>query len=238
MAAATRNPTTTFATAGWGIFMLVVPLVVTAAIPITEAFVVHRRTESVSFLHLPCSSLLSSTTSSCAIESPRKRRCDTTRKLLDSNRRRRSTLVSFSSLFDEIDDVEDDNNRDSSSSPVARRKFTGAGRAGDFYSGKRGGNSGGGGEEGGTRVRRDEYNLVRAATSPEAFLLQAAAIFVLGAFMVFVAATGQLGSNNDYFDDEEDGFFGYNYDGNQNTVLVQPSQEEPMPQENKPTVWI
>lgn len=47
-----------------------------------------------------------------------------------------------------------------------------------------------------------EYDLVSLATSPAAFLVQAASILFVLAFVLYVGATGQLGLNNDYEDDD------------------------------------
>jgi len=131
-----------------------------------------------------------------------------------------------SSLFD------DDNDNDEPPFTTRKRKFTGAGG---------GGSRGGRDDEtepgnGDGRIPRDEFNLVRLATSPQAFLLQAAAILVLGAFMVFVAATGQLGSNENYLDDDVQA-------GDvQNTVNIQKDRNgggvHDNNVDNKPSVWI
>jgi len=53
------------------------------------------------------------------------------------------------------------------------------------------------------RIREQEFNLVSAATSPQAFLFQAAVTVALLGFVLYVGSTGQLGVNNDFEDDEE-----------------------------------
>ncbi len=48
-----------------------------------------------------------------------------------------------------------------------------------------------------------EFNLVSLATSPAAFLVQAASILVVLVFVLYIGATGQLGLNNEYEDDDD-----------------------------------
>ena len=49
-----------------------------------------------------------------------------------------------------------------------------------------------------------EFDLVSLATSPAAFLVQAGAILVVLAFVLYIGATGQLGLNNEYDDGGDD----------------------------------
>ena len=120
------------------------------------------------------------------------------------------------SLFDE-DEPPDE--------PVSR-KFTGQ----DYFSsgpGRAGGGEGGRGPMSPReQMQQREYNLVSMATSPSAFLIQAASILVLLVFIIYVGATGQLGLNNDYEDDY------FNYDPE--TVVV---PENVIP-ESKESVWL
>ena len=122
------------------------------------------------------------------------------------------------SLFDE---------GEPSSDPVSR-KFTGQ----DYFSsgparaGGEGSSSAGGPMSPRDQMREREYNLVSIATSPSAFLIQAASILVLLVFIVYVGATGQLGLSNDFEDDY------YNYDPE--TVVV---PENVIP-ESKESVWL
>ena len=64
------------------------------------------------------------------------------------------------------------------------------------------------------------------ATSPAAYIVQAASILILLVFVVYVGATGQLGINNEY----EDDYFNYDPD----TVVV-PASIVPA---SKESVWL
>ena len=79
-------------------------------------------------------------------------------------------------------------------------------------------------------MRQREYNLVSMATSPSAFLVQAASVLVLLGLIIYVGATGQLGMNNDYEDDDNMAY--YNYDPE--TVVV----PENIVPESKASVWL
>lgn len=77
-------------------------------------------------------------------------------------------------------------------------------------------------------MRQREYNLVSMATSPSAFLFQAASVLVLMGLIIYVGATGQLGLNNDY---EDDGYFNYDPE----TVVV---PETTTSTTNSDSVWL
>jgi hypothetical protein len=93
---------------------------------------------------------------------------------------------SMSSLFDP------DDNDEGSNTPVTR-KFTGGYTIGSTSS-----NS-----SPRERMMQREFNLVSLATSPAAFLVQAASILVVLVFVLYIGATGQLGLNNEYEDDDD-----------------------------------
>ena len=106
------------------------------------------------------------------------------------------------------------------------RKFTGQ----DYFSSGPT-RAGGEGSSSGPMSPRDqlqqrEYNLVSLATSPSAFLIQAASVLVLLVLVIYVGVTGQLGLNNDFEDDY------FNYDPE--TVVV---PENVIP-ESKESVWL
>ena len=65
------------------------------------------------------------------------------------------------------------------------------------------------------------------ATSTSAFLIQAASILILLGLVIYVGATGQLGLNNDYEDNDY-----FNYDPE--TVVV----PESIIPESKESVWL
>lgn len=132
---------------------------------------------------------------------------------------RKSVLI-LSSLFDPDDkntkndnDNEEINSNNNNNSP-ASRKFTG-------YSVSSTSNSN---NNPSPTVRQQmmqrEFNLVSLATSPAAFLVQAASILVVLVFVLYIGATGQLGLNNDY-DDGED----FIYDPIDPATLVVPTVE-------------
>eukprot|EP00977_Amphora_coffeiformis_P027572 scaffold34621_cov166-Amphora_coffeaeformis.AAC.15 len=137
---------------------------------------------------------------------------------------RRRTAKSFrtsntnlkKSLFDE----------DEPSNEPVSRKFTGQ----DYFSSGPARAGGEGGTSGPMsprdQMRQREYNLVSLATSPSAFLVQAASIVFLLVLVIYVGATGQLGLNNDYEDDY------FNYDPE--TVIL---PENVIP-ESKESVWL
>jgi hypothetical protein len=92
--------------------------------------------------------------------------------------------TSLSSLFDS------DDNEIGGNAPVTR-KFTGGYTVGNSSSSPR------------ESMMQREFNLVSLATSPAAFLVQAASILVVLVFVLYIGATGQLGLNNDYEDDDD-----------------------------------
>ena len=126
------------------------------------------------------------------------------------------------SLFDEAE-----NDDDTPSGEPSSRKFTGQGYFKD-------GPSVGGRRAEGSRppvspreqMRQREFNLVSVATSPAAYIVQAASILILLVFVVYVGATGQLGINNEY----EDDYFNYDPD----TVVV----PESIVPASKESVWL
>lgn len=160
------------------------------------------------------------------------------------------TISLRKSLFDDDDDQNNDERSTSSSSSSSSntneptsRKFTGQ----DYFTaGARGGgasnnlrNEGGGDGSGGgapimsprDQMRQREDNLVNRATSPSAFLFQAASIVVLLGLVIYVGATGQLGMNNDYYEDDY-----FNYDPE--TVMVVPPENTNMPDSKEESVWL
>lgn len=127
------------------------------------------------------------------------------------------TTVLRKSLFDEEEPLDD--------KQPASRKFTGQ----DFSSsGPTRAASEGGKAPTSPRdqMRQREDNLVSMATSPSAFLIQAASVLVLLVLIIYVGATGQIGLNNNYEDDY------YNYDPD--TVVV----PENLIPESKESVWL
>jgi hypothetical protein len=115
------------------------------------------------------------------------------------------------SLFDE----------DPSSDPL-QRKFTGqsdmTGEQGQGMSAR-------------DRMREQEFNLVSRSTSTEAFLGQAALIVAMLCLIVYVGATGQLGMNDKYYEDDSW------VDPVAPSMLLLPDVDMMIPNE-KPSVWL
>jgi hypothetical protein len=84
------------------------------------------------------------------------------------------------------------------------------------------------------RMMQREYNLVSLATSPTAFVVQGASLVLLLTFMIYVGATGQLGLNNDYVDDDVN----FSYDTSTETTILVPEKRATTGRESTESVWL